>query len=236
MSEARRTCGRCGVAQPLSAFSRRGTGHQAWCKQCFRAYFRERGDLHRRQSNAALEARRKRAQRFVLGVLAGRACVDCGEADPVVLEFDHVGAKTGEIAQLVRDGVRLTRLRDEISRCEVVCACCHRWRTELRRRSWRVRPGVEDDGRRAPQLALVRDRLAGGCVDCGRTDLPVLEFDHVGPKRASVMVMAWAGWGQAELLREMDACVVRCCNCHRRRTAAQARHYRHSATMSIAPP
>lgn len=111
------------MSQPLSAFSRRGTGHQAWCKRCFRAYFQERGDLHRRQSNAALEARRERAQRYVLGVLAERACADCGEADPVVLEFDHVGPKTGEIAQLVRDGVPIARLRDEITRCEVVCAC-----------------------------------------------------------------------------------------------------------------
>jgi len=50
-----------------------------------------------------------------------------------------------------------------------------------------VRSALDADGRRAAQMALVRDRLAGGCIDCGRTDLPVLEFDHVGPKRASVM-------------------------------------------------
>jgi hypothetical protein len=82
----------------------------------------------------------------------------------------------------------------------------------------------------------VRERLLRGCVDCGRADLPALEFDHVAAKRASVMVMAWSGFGAASLRREMDACVVRCCNCHRRRTAALGNHYRHNATMSDAPP
>jgi hypothetical protein len=128
------------------------------------------------------------------------------------------------------------RVRAEIAKCEVVCACCHRIRTLSRRGSWRVGGETPLCVRRQVGLELVRQRLADGCIDCGRTDLAVLEFDHVGPKRKSVMTLVWSGYGLETIRREMDACVVRCCNCHRRRTAAVGNHYRHAATMSDATP
>jgi hypothetical protein len=58
------------------------------------------------------------------------------------------------------------------------------------------------------------------CADCGVVDLIVLEFDHVrGAKRCSVSDLIRSG-ARIELLRaEIDKCVVRCANCHRRRTA-----------------
>ena len=31
-------------------------------------------------------------------------CVDCGERDLLVLEFDHVGMKRGDVAALVAEG------------------------------------------------------------------------------------------------------------------------------------
>jgi hypothetical protein len=230
-----RRCGRCEELLPTESFARRGAGRQHWCKACFRAYFAARGDVHRRQSGAALERRRERAAAHVLAIVGAGACADCGERDPVVLEFDHVGPKRADVGQLVRDGVTVARLDDEIARCELVCACCHRRRTAVRRGSWRVRP-PDAAHRRHAQLALVRERLRSGCVDCGRADLAVLEFDHVGPKRTSVMVMVWAGFALATIERELAACVVRCSNCHRRRTAAAGMHYRHSATMRDTPP
>ena len=62
--------------------------------------------------------------------LSNHPCVDCGEADPVVLEFDHVrGEKSGEIANMLRRQVAWERIIDELSKCEVRCANCHRRRT-----------------------------------------------------------------------------------------------------------
>jgi hypothetical protein len=231
-----RRCGRCQERLPLSAFSRAGAGHQHWCKACFRAYFRARGDLHRRQTSLAKRRRQAEAKAFALELIGRDGCVDCGEPDPVVLEFDHLADKVRDVARMLSDGARLARVEAEVAKCEVVCACCHRRRTLLRRGSWRV--GVESPlcARRRPGLELVRARLATGCVDCGRAELAVLEFDHIGAKRMSVMSMVWTGYGLDSIRREMDACVVRCCNCHRRRTAATGNHYRHAATMSAATP
>jgi hypothetical protein len=58
-------------------------------------------------------------------------CIDCGEIDPLVLEFDHLGDKNFNIAHGLRDRNWQTVL-DEIAKCDVVCANCHRRRTALR--------------------------------------------------------------------------------------------------------
>jgi hypothetical protein len=46
-----------------------------------------------------------------------------------VLEFDHVFCKTASVMRLARDGASLKRLNDEVARCELRCASCHRRRT-----------------------------------------------------------------------------------------------------------
>jgi hypothetical protein len=57
--------------------------------------------------------------------------VDCGETNPLVLEFDHIGHKSFSIAVGIR-GHNWKSVLDEIDRCDVVCANCHRRRTALR--------------------------------------------------------------------------------------------------------
>jgi hypothetical protein len=48
--------------------------------------------------------------------LIGHPCVDCGESDPVVLEFDHVrGVKSGHISTMARTPVSLRKLQAEMA-------------------------------------------------------------------------------------------------------------------------
>jgi len=80
-------------------------------------------------------ARRLSSYREALGhIKVERGCADCGfNRWSEALDFDHVrGEKSFSI------GVRLSslswgRLLAEIEKCEVVCANCHRHRTEKRR-------------------------------------------------------------------------------------------------------
>lgn len=59
------------------------------------------------------------------------------------------------------------------------------------------------------------DSMSGGCVDCGITDIRVLEFDHVrGIKRDNIGKLIRAGCGVATLRAELAKCEVRCRNCH----------------------
>ena len=72
--------------------------------------------------------------------------------------------------------------------------------------------------------AILLDYLRGHpCVDCGETDLLVLEFDHVrGTKVQGVFLMAARGANPAKIIAEIAKCEVRCVNCHRRRTGILA--------------
>ena len=71
-------------------------------------------------------------------------------------------------------------------------------------------------------MRLVRDTLLRGfCVDCEESDLVVLDFDHIGAKRAPVPTLARRGCGLRTLQNEIEQCEIRCANCHRRRTRLQ---------------
>ena len=58
--------------------------------------------------------------------LLDHPCVDCGEFDPLVLEFDHIRKKRKTISSLVRSCTGWEKILKEIARCEVRCANCHR--------------------------------------------------------------------------------------------------------------
>jgi hypothetical protein len=71
---------------------------------------------------------RKARQSYVLGYLRAHPCIDCGEPDPVVLEFDHIrGEKIRPINQMIVSSSS-KQLTQEIEKCEVRCANCHRRR------------------------------------------------------------------------------------------------------------
>lgn len=80
---------------------------------------------------ASKQGNRERAQEYVIEYLKSHPCVDCESADIESLDFDHVlpSTKTANIADMVRDGKPLDRIRDEVAKCEVRCANCHRRRT-----------------------------------------------------------------------------------------------------------
>ncbi|HUQ34490.1 MAG TPA: hypothetical protein VM095_20380 [Pyrinomonadaceae bacterium] len=62
--------------------------------------------------------------------LEGHPCVDCGESDPIVLEFDHVrGKKSYAVSSLGWRLVSWDSVMKEIAKCDVRCANCHRRRT-----------------------------------------------------------------------------------------------------------
>jgi hypothetical protein len=56
-------------------------------------------------------------------------CIDCGEADPVVLEFDHRdrSEKRANVSRLLANG--WATVLCEIEKCDIRCVNCHRRRT-----------------------------------------------------------------------------------------------------------
>lgn len=56
-------------------------------------------------------------------------CIDCGEDDIRVLEFDHIKDKELDISIAIQRGWSSKKLQKEIDKCEVRCANCHRIKT-----------------------------------------------------------------------------------------------------------
>lgn len=86
---------------------------------------------------------------------------------------------------------------------------------------------------RAKRRKLVADYLSTHpCVDCGETDLVVLDFDHRNPKDklSSVSSLVYGCKAFSVIVAEMNKCDIRCANCHRKR---HVREDKNSAFISI---
>jgi hypothetical protein len=71
----------------------------------------------------------------MLDYLKTHPCVDCGESDIEVLEFDHrelIGNKASRVGSFLQSRKRLI---EEIAKCDVRCSNCHTRRTR-RQMGW----------------------------------------------------------------------------------------------------
>ena len=121
------------------------TRRRGICKVCRGKYAlenRERLTKWRQDYNAKNRSKkslsdaknRKRAQDYVNAVKSAGVCADCKKSfHPVAMDFDHGNnPKTRSVASMVSGAYRLRLIQEEIAKCELVCACCHRVRTWTR--------------------------------------------------------------------------------------------------------
>ena len=170
-------------------------------------------------------------------------CLDCGRRlPPYAMDFDHrdpadKSFNLGAGKVLLKSRAALVA---EIAKCDVVCANCHRIRTQrafasgtLRPASFIRKPDAEDlrtqrarlksRRLRTSQAALLRAFRRAPCMDCGE-QFPwfVLEFDHREGREKAGLVPQMAGRvSLMRLLEEIEKCDIVCANCHRIRTYAR---------------
>jgi hypothetical protein len=129
-------CPRCKVELPLSCYgvSEGRRNGNSYCRPCQSEYskghYRKNFTLHNQRRGINQARYRARNRKLVQAYLAANHCVDCGEADLRVLEFDHVrGRKAFHISTGIQGGWAWQRIAREIAKCDVRCANCHRKRT-----------------------------------------------------------------------------------------------------------
>ncbi len=128
-------CPACTKDKPEDEFRKsksRKDGYQPYCLTCDKEKQKEWYNKNKEKciakSNIRNAAARKDSREYVLAYLKEHPCINCGEEDPVVLDFDHIGNKNLTISQLVTRG-QLTAIKEEIKQCQVLCANCHRRKT-----------------------------------------------------------------------------------------------------------
>lgn len=136
-------CPRCRQTKSASEFNKsvnRKDGLQVYCRLCRRVIdkdFYDRNPTRRGTIRNRHEAARVATRKWVMSYLLEHPCVDCGEPDPIVLDFDHVGDDKREgIAEMIKRGFSLTSIRAEVAKCQVRCANCHRRITAKRHGGW----------------------------------------------------------------------------------------------------
>lgn len=90
--------------------------------------YKNREDLYRAQKKHRIKVRAK-----LFDYLSSKRCFDCGENDPIVLEFDHTDRKIKfkTIAKMLSGHYSWNSIQREINKCEIRCANCHRRKTYL---------------------------------------------------------------------------------------------------------
>lgn len=133
-------CSKCLKDLDLSNYYMRKTGHRSGeyyekCKDCMkdrgRNYYHAN---HDRQLKLAL-IRRHRAyleKRSFLIEYKNKPCLDCGIKYPFyVMDLDHrdFKNKVNNVSRMFTANWSLEKIKNEASKCDVVCANCHRIRT-----------------------------------------------------------------------------------------------------------
>jgi hypothetical protein len=102
--------------------------------------YKDRDDLYAAQRRHRIKIRGK-----LFELLSTKACADCGEKDPVVLDFDHKNPKHKfkPISKLLSGHWSWKSVKLEIKKCEIRCANCHRRKTYIQQGSWgKTKPKV----------------------------------------------------------------------------------------------
>ena len=91
-----------------------------------RQWARDNKERLAEQKASNKHSRIKRNKEYVNEYKQRHPCVDCGETDIKVLDFDHVrGTKRFNLADAVWSGYSVSAIRDEIYKCEIRCKPCH---------------------------------------------------------------------------------------------------------------
>ena len=132
-----KTCVNCEIPKDEKEFAFRnkiaGTRHNR-CKLCQSAYckqhYKRNKPTHNKARYIRIQKRRRLLRKLIWQYLLINPCVDCGENNPTVLDFDHVkGKKIIEVSRMVSQGYSWEKIKKEIAKCEVRCANCHRKKT-----------------------------------------------------------------------------------------------------------
>ncbi len=113
-------------------------------KEYQRNYQRSWHQRHKAKRLARIYEKKAATYEYVQGIKSQLRCADCGERHPAALQFHHLNSedKMFNIADAVRNGVSLDRIKKEISKCIVLCANCHAIRHYNMRNQKQTSPGI----------------------------------------------------------------------------------------------
>lgn len=151
-TQVTKVCTRCQQEKSLDQFSfknKRTGKRQARCKACqadyHRQHYQANKSYYKHKARTWEQPYLDKIQRFIIEYLLEHPCVDCGESNPLLLDFDHVrGEKLMEVSVIAIRMHSIKKIKAEIAKCEVRCANCHRRKTARDHNYYSVRFGENE--------------------------------------------------------------------------------------------
>jgi hypothetical protein len=143
-------CSKCRIEKDVVTLfkkrSDRAHAYHSWCVECKQEYdrlkinYKLRNDdhflkLHKERNRRSIQTKRS----LVKDYLRSNPCLNCGESDVEVLDFDHKDrlSKEDAISNMVHNLKPTDKIFAEIAKCDVLCGNCHRHKTMHENGSWR---------------------------------------------------------------------------------------------------
>lgn len=133
-----RQCTKCRINKEETKdnfYQRRNGSFDARCRDCnalsSRKYYGKNKDKEKKRTTSRRKSKQNEARAYLLDYLQSHPCIDCGEANILTLEFDHIDSSTkiDNVSNMVIQGRLLKDIKCEVNKCEVRCANCHKIKT-----------------------------------------------------------------------------------------------------------
>lgn len=139
----KRCCSTCKQVKPLDDFYKKdATYYRSDCKICHKAVMRPQAAAHYKANKDYYIKRNKKRTLEIIALIRDyktvhSVCMDCKLSHPHYrLDFDHLPGRTKLFVLSDASSARWSnqRIFEEMAKCEIVCANCHRDRTYARTR------------------------------------------------------------------------------------------------------
>lgn len=122
MAQHTKVCRKCNITRPNRCFSE----HRRVCKPCMVATAKAHREANLDKSREHNRRYAARGRLFLLEYLTKHPCIQCGEDNPILLDFDHLDPATKSFSVSNRTTVHPRLLEKEIAKCQILCVRCHR--------------------------------------------------------------------------------------------------------------
>lgn len=131
-------CGKCKIEKSFSEFNKKDkTRLQDKCRNCQKEYYKKYYQENSKEKERILTNNKNKKEllyKQVAEIKESSPCVDCGNYFPACcMDFDHIyDNKINNVSAMIGQLRSWKTISEEINKCELVCANCHRIRTRDR--------------------------------------------------------------------------------------------------------
>lgn len=128
----KKVCCMCKTEKPEGQFNWKKTGiaRISYCRDCWKIKCKEHYHANKQQYFDRNNRRRRYMKKLLIAYLLKHPCVDCTESDPACLDFDHNNRNTKkDLVTAMCSRYTWPQIFEEIKKCTVRCANCHRKKT-----------------------------------------------------------------------------------------------------------